>query len=216
MLHITKVAILAQDDAFGRDGLAGFERSLQTRHLAPVAIAKYDRKKMDVGQAVQRIAAVNPQAVLMACTPTACASFVRQIRMRGLQPQFAMLSNVNSEEFFASLGDYGRGIGVMQVMPYPGDLEDAVVREFLHVLKATPDAPPASYAALEGFVAAKLMAEALRRAGPHPTRARIVEALNGMNDVDLGGIRIGYSPTDHDGSRFVELTIVGKNGVIWH
>lgn len=215
MLRITRVAILAQDDAFGRNGLAGFERSLKARRLQPVAIAKYDRKTLDLSQAVSAIATVNPQAVLMACTPAACAGFIRQIRKLGLQPQFLMLSNVNSEKFFNSLGDAGRGIGVMQVMPYPRDIGAAVVREFQRVLKAMKNPPPSSYAALEGFVAAKLMAEAIRRAGPQPTRQKIVAALDAMTDVDLGGIIVGYSPTDHDGSGFVELTIVGKNGAIW-
>lgn len=214
-LQITRVAILAQKDAFGRDGLAGFERSLEARRLRPVVVAQYDRKTLDVSRAVNTIADVNPQAVLMACTPAACADFIRRIRQHGLQPQFLMLSNVNSEEFFDSLGDYGRGIGVMQVMPYPRDIGTGVVREFQHALKTMENPPPASYAALEGFVAAKLMAEAIRRAGPQPTRQKIVAALDAMNDVDLGGIHVGYSPTDHDGSDFVELTVVGRNGAIW-
>jgi branched-chain amino acid transport system substrate-binding protein len=214
-LQITKVAILAQDDAFGRDGLAGFERSLKAHKLKPLVIAKYDRKTLDLSQSVSTIAAANPQAVLMACTPNACADFIKQIRKLRLQPQFLMLSNVNSEEFFDSLGEYGRGIGVMQVMPYPRDIGASVVREFQRVLKEMKEPPPPSYAVLEGFVAAKLMAEAIRRAGPHPTRQKVIEALDTMRDYDLGGITVSYSPTDHDGSSFVELTIVGKNGVIW-
>jgi branched-chain amino acid transport system substrate-binding protein len=214
-LQITRVAILAQDDAFGRDGQTGFERSLEARKLTPLVIARYDRKTLDLRQSVSAIAAANPQAVLMACTPTACANFIKQIRKLHLQPQFLMLSNVNSEEFFDSLGDYGRGIGVMQVMPYPRDIGVGVVREFEHVLKQMKEPPPASYAVLEGFVAAKLMAEAIRRAGPHPTRQKLVDALDAMHDFDLGGISVSYSPTDHDGSSFVELTIVGKNGAIW-
>lgn len=214
-LQISKVAILAQDDAFGRDGLAGFERSLKAKRLQPAVITKYDRKTLDLGRSVAEIAAANPQAVLMACTPSACANFIRQIRKLGLQPQFLMLSNVNSKEFFDSLGTYGRGVGVMQVMPYPHDYGAPVTREFEHVLKEMKNPPPPSYAALEGFVAAKLMTEAIRRAGPHPTRERIVAALDAMHGVDLGGITVNYSPTDHDGSNFVELTIVGRNGAIW-
>jgi branched-chain amino acid transport system substrate-binding protein len=214
-LQISKVAILYQDDAFGRDGLEGFRRSLEARSIAPLATAKYDRKELDVRPAVAAIAAARPQAVMMACTPSACADFIKQMRKRGEQPQFLMLSNVNSEEFFRSLGEAGRGIGVMQVMPYPRDVGAAVVREFQRVLKGMRDPPPASYAALEGFVAAKLLAEGLRRAGPGPTREKLIRALEQMQDVDLGGVSVGYSPTDHRGSQFVELTIIGKNGVIW-
>ncbi|HYD59649.1 MAG TPA: ABC transporter substrate-binding protein [Noviherbaspirillum sp.] len=214
-LQITKVAILYQDDAFGRDGLEGFRRSLDARRLAPLATATYDRKKLDVAPAVAAITAVRPQAVMMACTPSACADFIKQMRQRGEQPQFLMLSNVNSEEFFRSLGETGRGIGVMQVMPYPKDVGAAAVREFQRVLKEMRNPPPASYAALEGFIAAKLLGEGLRRAGPAPTREKLLRALEQMQDVDLGGVRVGYAPMDRRGSRFVELTIIGKNGVIW-
>lgn len=214
-LQITKVAILYQEDSFGKDGLTGFQRSLEAHKLMPLVIAQYDRKDLNIEPAVARIAAAKPQAVLMACTPSACSNFIKQMRKRGAQPQFLMLSNVNSEEFFKSLGEDGRGIGVMQVMPYPRDVGATVVREFQRVLKGMENPPPASYAALEGFVAAKLLAEGLRRAGPQPTRQKLIAVFEQMREVDLGGVRVSYSPIDHEGSQFVELTIIGKNGVIW-
>ncbi len=214
-LHIKKVAILYQDDSFGKDGLSGFERNLDIRKLKPLVVAKYDRKDLKVNRAVEAIAAVNPQAVLMACTPSACSDFIKQMRKKGLQPQFIMLSNVNSDEFFKSLGPDGRGVGVMQVMPYPRDAGASVTREFQKVLKGMANPPPASYATLEGFVAAKLLAEGLRRAGPNPTRAKLITALETIRDFDLGGVTVSYSPTDHEGSGFVELIVVGKNGVFW-
>lgn len=126
-----------------------------------------------------------------------------------------MLSNVNSDDFFKSLGEDGRGIGVMQVMPFPRDLSATVVREFQRVLKSMKEPPPASYATLEGFVAAKLLAEGLRRAGPNPTRQTLVDALASMHEIDLGGVELGYGPGDRSGSRFVELTIIGRNGAFW-
>lgn len=215
-LQIKKVAILYQDDSFGKDGLAGFEHSLLARQLKPIALARYDRKDLKMEPAVQAIAAVKPQAVLMACTPSACADFIKQMHMAGVQPQFLMLSNVNSDEFFKALGADGRGIGVMQVMPFPRDVGAGVVREFQRVLKGMANPPPQSYASLEGFVAAKLLAEGLRRAGPNPSRQKLLAALEAMREVDLGGVTVNYSPGNHDGSRFVELVVVGKNGAIWH
>ena len=214
-LQIKKVAVLYQDDSFGRDGLAGFERSLDARKLKTLLVAKYDRKDLKVDRAVEAIAATNPQAVLMACTPSACVDFIKQMHKRGLQPQFILLSNVNSDEFFKSLGKDGRGVGVMQVMPFPRDVGASVTREFQKVLKGMANPPPASYATLEGFVAAKLLAEGLRRTGPNPTRQKLISALEAMREVDLGGVTVAYSPTDHEGSSFVELIVVGKNGVFW-
>jgi branched-chain amino acid transport system substrate-binding protein len=152
----------------------------------------------------------------MACTPSVCSDFVKQMHKKGLNPRFLMLSDVSSDSFFKSLGDDGRGVGVMQVMPYPKDFSATVTREFQRILKGMANPPPLSYSTLEGFVAAKLLSEGLRRAGPNPTRQKLVSASETMHDFDLGGVKVSYSPTSHDGSKFVELIVVGKNGSIQH
>lgn len=213
-LKISKVAILHQDDSFGKDGLNDFVSNLAKQNMRATVIAKYDRKEMKVDNAVAAIAATAPQAVLMACTPAACADFIRQMQKLGQRPQFLMLSNVNSDDFFKSLGSEGRGIGVMQVMPYPRDISIPVVKELQKALKTSKNPPPLSYAVLEGYVAAKLTTEALRRAGHNPDAKKLLQALESMRNVDLGGVQVSYDPKDHDGSHFVELVIVGKNGVI--
>ncbi|MFZ6765698.1 ABC transporter substrate-binding protein [Undibacterium sp. Di26W] len=213
-LEINKIAILHQDDPFGKDGLAGFEKNLALHNLKAIVVAKYDRKDLKIDEAVSEIATTSPQAVLMACTPSACADFVKKIHKKGLYPRFLMLSNVSSDSFFKSLSDDGRGVGVMQVMPYPKDISAIVVREFQHVLKGMDSPPPVSYATLEGFLAAKLLTEALRRAGPAVTREKLLLALNGMRNFDLGGVKVSYTQNMHDGSKFVELTVIGKNGAI--
>jgi ABC-type branched-subunit amino acid transport system substrate-binding protein len=214
VLAITKVAILYQDDSFGKDGLAGFEKNMAERKIKPLLVATYDRKDLKIDAAVASISAANPQAVLMACTPSVCSDFVKKIHKKGFNPRFLMLSNVSSDSFFKSLGDDGRGVGVMQVMPYPKDLNATVVREFQRVLKGMPNPPPLSYASLEGFVGAKLLVEGLRRAGPKLTRQKLIDALEGMRNVDLGGVTVSYSPKNHDGSKFVEMVVVGKDGSI--
>lgn len=213
-LGISKVAILYQDDSFGKDGLAGFERNLAAHKLKPLVTVSYDRKDLKIDKAVNAVVAANPQAVLMACTPSACADFVKQVRKQGLHPAFMMLSNVSSETFFESLGDDGRGVSVMQVMPYPKNYGAGAAREFQSVLKGMAKPPPASYSTFEGFVAAKLLTEGLRRAGPNPTRQKLVAALETLRNFDLGGVRVSYSPTDHDGSNFVEMIMIGKHGSI--
>ncbi|HWW07733.1 ABC transporter substrate-binding protein [Collimonas sp.] len=215
-LGIRKVAILYQDDSFGKDGLAGFERNLAKHKLNAVATANYDRKDLKIDKAVDTIVAANPQAVLMACTPSVCSDFVKQVHKKGFHPTFMMLSNVSSDTFFESLGDDGRGVSVMQVMPYPKDFNAGATREFQSVLKGMPKPPPFSYSTFEGFVAAKLLTEGLRRAGPNPTRPKLVAALETLRDFDLGGVKVSYTPSNHDGSKFVEMIMIGKRGAILH
>jgi branched-chain amino acid transport system substrate-binding protein len=214
VLAITKVAVLYQDDTFGKDGLAGFEKNLAEKKIKPLVVATYDRKDLKIDAAVVTISAANPQAILMACTPSVCSDFVKRIHKNGLNPRFLMLSNVSSDSFFKSLGEDGRGVGVMQVMPYPKDLSMTIVREFQRALKGMPNPPPLSYSSLEGFVGAKLLVEGLRRAGPKLTRQKLIEALESMHNVDLGGVTVSYSPRNHDGSKFVEMIVVGKDGSI--
>lgn len=212
LMQIKNIAILYQDDAFGKDGLAGFEQHLGARNLKAAVIAKYDRKDLNVDAAVATILAANPAAVLMACTPSACADFIKKVKNAGRLPQFMMLSNVNSEEFFTSLGKLGRGVGVIQVMPAPRNIGVPVVREFQHALKAASNPPPVTSAVLEGFIAAKLLAEGIRRSGANLSPQRLVSALESMNDYDLGGITLQYGSTQHNGSNFVELSIIDQNG----
>ena len=71
---------------------------------------------------------------------------------------------------------------------------------------------PLSFATLEGFAAAKIAVEALRRAGPNPTREKIAQALNGAGEINLGGAYVKYAKAARYGWRNVELTIIGSDG----
>jgi ABC-type branched-subunit amino acid transport system substrate-binding protein len=213
-LGMTKVAILHQDDTFGKDGLAGFRKHLEAKGVQPAAIASYSRKDLKVDEALKSIAKANPQAVLMACTPKACVDFIKQMRLTGSTAKFYTLSNVNSEEFLSSLGDAGRGVVISQVMPFPWGVDNPLVKEFQAAVKASKNPPPITYGSLEGYAAAKLLVEGLRRAGNAPTREKLMAALEGMKEYDLGGMKLGYGPNDRVGSDFVEITVVGKGGKI--
>ena len=56
------------------------------------------------------------------------------------------------------------------------------------------------------------MVEAIRLTGKDLTRERLVSTLEGMQNFDLGGYRVSYSPNDRLGSRFVDLTVIGNGG----
>ena len=119
------------------------------------------------------------------------------------------LSNNASGGFIKLLGDQGRGVIVSQVFPSVRALGIPINREATGLLKGKGELSPA---AMEGFASAKVLVEALRRAGPKPTREKVIAALNGMSTFDLGGLELGYSPTDHTGLHYVELSIIGSDG----
>jgi branched-chain amino acid transport system substrate-binding protein len=211
---IKKIAILYQDDGFGKDGHAAFERAIKERNLAPLISAKYDRKDFNVDDAVQAIVRAKPEAILMACVQKACVEFVKQVKRHGLTPQLMTLSNVNTDDFIKALGIEGRGLGVTQVVPNPWRSAVPLVKEFQKVRNESRvgGAVPVSYSSFEGFVAAKLLVEGLRRTGASPTRSKFIAAMEGMREYDLGGMIVRFSVNDHIGSDFVDLTVIGRDG----
>jgi ABC-type branched-subunit amino acid transport system substrate-binding protein len=177
-----------------------------------VGSASIERNTVNVGAAVKSIAATQPDMVIMAVTYKAGAAFVNAIRAEGAAPQFYTGSFVGAQALARELGNNGVGVGVSQVAPYPWSINAPVVREYQKLLtKADPKAEP-SYVSLEGFIAAKVFVEGLKRSGKDLTRDRFVGAMEGMRNYDAGGYVVNFGPNDHNGSKFVELTVLGRNG----
>jgi ABC-type branched-subunit amino acid transport system substrate-binding protein len=215
-LGINRIAVFYQDDAFGKAGLAGVDAALAKRKLKTLATGVYDKTKNDVGEAVKTIGAADPQAVVMISTYKPTASFVRQMRLAGKQPQFFALSVVGLKALSAELGAEAAGVAISQVVPFPDNSTAPVVREMRQLPAAMLPAAGVTYTTLEGFIAAKVMAEALRRAGPQLSREKLVAALESMRDFDVGGFPVNYAGGSHLGSRFAEVTIVSKSGRLMH
>ncbi|MBS1141204.1 MAG: amino acid/amide transporter substrate-binding protein, family [Proteobacteria bacterium] len=211
-LGINKIAVFYQDDAFGKSGLAGVEKALAKRNLKMVAVGAFDKTKNDVRDAVKAIGAADPQGVVMISTYKPTAAFVREMRQAGKQSQFFALSVVGYKALQAELGQSAAGVAIAQVMPYPWSGVTLIVREFLALPADVLPKSGITYTAIEGYIAAKVMAEALRQAGPQPTREKLVAALGGMRNYDTGGFVVDYGKGSHLGSRFVEVTIVGSAG----
>jgi ABC-type branched-subunit amino acid transport system substrate-binding protein len=120
------------------------------------------------------------------------------------------LSNNSSASFVKELGVAGRGVMVSQVMPAPHLVSTPLGQEFKAAAQAS--GATVSYAAMEGYVNAKVLVEGLKRAGRNLTREGLIRALESMQHLDLGGVLITYGENDHTGSEFVELTMIGRDG----
>lgn len=140
------------------------------------------------------------------------AAFVTALRAAGHTPQFVTLSPVGADLLVKEMGaEAAHGISISQVMPYPWNDSVAVVKDFQKALAQYAKGKEVTYYGLEGYINARLMVEALKRAGKDPSRDKLENALEGAG-FDLGGYKVGYSATSHNGSRFVDLTIIGRNG----
>lgn len=211
-LNLSRVAVFYQNDAYGKAGLEGVDRAMKKRKLEIVATGTVERNSTDVAAAVAAIGKANPQAVIQISAYKSCAAFIKAMKKAGVFAQYMNVSFVGARALSMELGAEGRGVGISQVVPFPWNAGVPVVREYQKLVVAKSGKESYSFTSLEGFIAAKVMVEGLRRAGREPTRERLVAALETMNDYDVGGFAVTYTPTDHTGSRFVELTAIGKDG----
>jgi ABC-type branched-subunit amino acid transport system substrate-binding protein len=208
-LGVRRVAVVHVDDSFGADGLAGARNGLRQAALQPVVALKFDRSKPDFTAITPELKASEPQAVLLIGSGTAVVEGVRSFKAAGVGGQYLTLSNNASSGFVKLLGDLGHGVVVSQVMPASQSF--SLVKEATQLAKAQGLDEP-SPAVLEGFAAAKVLVEALRRAGPKPSRSGVHSALESLGRIDLGGLTLDYSSTDHTGLEFADLSIIGANG----
>ena len=210
---LTRVAVLYQNDAFGTAGLAGVESALQRRGRKLVASAGYERNTTDVDAAVKVIRGASPQAVIMVAVNKPAAAFAKQYRAAGGGGQLFNISVVDPAELVKLGGiENVRGLGISQVVPYPYQQTMPVVREFHEAMRKYAPKEEVNYTNFEEYLGAKVLVEALRRAGPKPTRAKVMSALESINNHNLGGVRISYGPKERVGSRFVEVTVIGSQG----
>jgi ABC-type branched-subunit amino acid transport system substrate-binding protein len=206
-----KLSVFYQADAYGEAGRKGTELALGRRGMKIHSNGTVERNTLKVEEAMKTINASEPDAIVMVGAYAACAEFIKQMRKAGSGATFYNVSFVGSKALADALGNDGSGVAISQVVPFPWGSAVPVVKEYQLLAKKSGFADY-NFSAMEGFLTAKVMVEALRRAGKNPTREGLVDALEKMQDVDLGGFYVGYSPKNHAGSKFVDLTIIGRNG----
>jgi ABC-type branched-subunit amino acid transport system substrate-binding protein len=208
---LARIAVVHVDDPFGEDGAAGARRGFELNKFKPVLTMKYDRAKPDFVPLAKAVAAADAQAVLFIGTGQSVADGVAAIRAAGNLGQIVTLSNNASGGFVKQLGAHSRGTIVSQVFPSERSLAVPIIKEANDLAKAKGVAA-LSPAMLEGYAAAKVLVEGLRRAGRNPTRENLTAALNGLSRFDIGGMEVSFSPTDHTGLDYSDLSIVGADG----
>jgi ABC-type branched-subunit amino acid transport system substrate-binding protein len=215
-LGLNKIAVFYQNDAYGKAGLEGVNRALKPLGLAPVALGTVERNTVAVAQAVKDIVPKLPDAVVQISAYKSCAAFIREARKAGYGGTFINVSFVGTKALADELGAEGKGVMITQVVPYPYTNALAISREYLEAVhKAGPEAT-ANYSSLEGYLAAKVFAEGLRRAGPRPTHETLIAALESIRSESFGGFNVGFGPRDHVGSHFVELSMLTGDGSVRH
>lgn len=211
-LGITNVAAIVQDDALGRAGLEGLQFQLTRLALRPTAVLRLpaDADAATSTSAVGAACRTSPQALMLALDARNTLAVIRAARHQDCRPQFYVMSEAGAQLLAgaAATGELA-GVVVSQVVPHPAATSLPVVADFQRHAAQARLKP--SHPALEGYLYARAIVEALRRCGRDPTRSGLVAALE-ARPLDLGGYLLKFTPADHRGSRFTEMTIVTQDG----
>jgi ABC-type branched-subunit amino acid transport system substrate-binding protein len=207
-------AVFYQNDPFGQDGLASAEAIIKQQGGKLVVKGAYEKNTTDVAAAVKSITAAAPQAVIMISNTAASAEFVKQSRAAGNLAQFVALSVTDGPQVVERIGaDTAKGLAVTQVVPDPNARSIPLIREIQenHKKFAAKDAV-LNHTMIEGYIAAKILCEGLKRAGANPTRKKLRDTLESMREYDIGGQYIAFSPSSHSGMNYVDITILNREG----
>lgn len=214
-MGVKRIALVQVDDSFGEDGATGALRGLEAAKLKPVAHLKYPRSNPGLAPLMKQMVQAEAQAVVFIGAAEAVSEGVEALRAAGSNAQLVTLSNNASAGFIKLLKGQARGVVVSQVFPSERSLNLPLVREAQGLAKARKlDLTPAN---LEGFTAAKVLVEGLRKAAKDKdlSRAGLLRALDGLGKVDLGGLELNFGPGDHTGLDYADVSIVGPDGKFW-
>jgi ABC-type branched-subunit amino acid transport system substrate-binding protein len=189
------------------------EDALVANKLKEVAAVGLDRNSKDFGPAVETLYKAQPQAVLFITNSGPVVQVVRGLKEKGYSAEFVS-SSFAGTGFLGELKDDAPGVKVVQVLPSPDKTSLRLVKDFREHLRLVDASMKPNYTNFEGYVAARVMVEGLRRAGKGASREKFVMALETMGEVDLGGYSVGYDAKGHAGSRFVDIGVVNGKGAL--
>jgi branched-chain amino acid transport system substrate-binding protein len=213
-LGLKKIAVFHQNDAYGKAGLDGVAAALAEQQLKPVALATVERNSADVAQAVKTIVAARPDAVVQVGAYKACAAFIREARKAGFGGTFFNLSFVGTQALSDELGKDAAGVMVTQVVPSPYNPANALAREFTEAVRKAGAGATANFSSMEGYLAARVLTEGLRKVSGKPTRDGLVAGLEGLDRQSFGGFEVSFSGKNHVASKFVELSMLTGDGKV--
>ena len=211
-IGIQRIGIVYQNNAFGKEVFSAAKQSMDRLKLPEALTVTVESNASDAGAAAAKLAGGNLEAIVIGLAGKPTLEFVKAFRALKRGVTLYALSVMGTPATVKALGPDATGMAISQVVPLPSNVVMPVVREFQSAWKTSGATAEPSHLALEGYINARVFAEALQRAGRNPTRAAFIDATWNLKKWDLGGFDINASTPDRNASRFVELTLVGRDG----
>lgn len=206
-----KMGMIYHKDDLKKSNLKMTEDAAAAHNVKLMGSAAVERNSSEVKDAVAVISKLNPDAVICNAAVKPLAEFVRQMRKAGATSQFLSVSFVGSP-IVKELGSEAAGVIMAQVVPLPTKIRIPVVAEYQKALASLDPKAEYSFSGLEGFITAKVLVEGLKRTGKDLTRPKFIKAMEAIHDLDVGDYFVSFSPTNHNGSKYVDITVINKDG----
>ncbi|MDR6522127.1 ABC transporter substrate-binding protein [Variovorax gossypii] len=212
---IKRLGLLYENSLNAQALVTAADTEAQKAGVTIITRASYAPNTTVVSEAASRFIQAKPQAILMVTSGAAAAAFIEAYRSLGGTAQLLGHSGTEIEQLSQRLSDEQMaGVIIAQVAPSPYQIKGRLTKEFSDTVKAQQPEVPLSFAMMEGYIAGRVIVEAVRRQGAKPTREGMASALHSMAPYDMGGYSVTFRPTQHTGSRYVELSIVSGLGKI--
>lgn len=215
-IGITRLGLFYEEGPGAPPLLAAAEEAARKVGAAVTIKASYPGGTARVTPAVDAFIKAPPQAIIMVSSGAAAAGFIEQYRGAGGAAQLFAHSGADIEQMSKRLSEEQmQGVAIAQVTPSPYKIASSLAKEFTDLVAKSPNLEvPVSYAMIEGYIAAKVIGEAVRRQGARPSREGMVNTLDNLGTYNLGGYVVNFAPGKRAGSKFVELSIVTGAGKI--
>ena len=210
-LGSTRVTVLHYDDAVGKQNFETVARTLQKFNKQPTSIS-IQRNADLPDDIVKRIAASDPQIILVTTLYAPAAQMVKKLRAANLPYLVTSLSFVGASQLAKALGPDAAGISVALTVPTAKSLNVPVVKECVAAWTASGQKETMTVTAIESCIAAKVLVEGIRKAGKEVTRESLQKSLSAMGRVDVGGHVVEFKPGFHHGGKFVDIAVILANG----
>ena len=216
-LGITRIAVMFQDDSFGRAGYNGALAAMDRRGMELVATGVYPRNTTAVKSGLLDLRLGDPEAVIIIGAYQPVAALISWSRHIGFDPIFMTVSFVGSNALAAELGSEGEGVYVTQVVPFPHDESVPVVASYTEALAAYDTQAEPGFVSLEGYIAGRMAIAGLEACGAALTRDCFLENILGAGQFDIDGFDLDFGDeadraVDNQGSDAIFLTVIDANG----
>ena len=205
---VERIAVLFQDDSFGRAGYRGVLQALDRRAMEPVAIGLYPRNTTAVRTALLDLQQGDPDAVVLVGAYQPVASLISWATHLGEDWTFVTISFVGSNALAEELGPVGDGVFVTQVVPFPTDDSLPIVASYLGALSSYDPDAVAGFVSLEGYMAGRMAIVGLERCGRQLSRSCFLDVILRGEPISIDGFELAFGADDNQGSDAIFLSVI--------